>query len=217
MDGSMNNIDYADNLDSVVRKHPFLAEIAVAVRVFLGQLADSATRFQASADANLGPLEEGLGEPLRLLKASILERAAQQKSDAIAPNCTDCGTKLIKRQQVSRQFTVGGGAINVKRSLGFCRRCDRSCCPADRALGLEGGYSPWCRRWPRFSSARCRWPRLPSPCAGRRGSPCLRPPWTALSSVWPKRRSGPASKPTRRPAAAAMPWPGKAWSKPRRP
>jgi hypothetical protein len=31
--GSMNDIDQTDNLDSVVRKHPFLAGIAVAVRV----------------------------------------------------------------------------------------------------------------------------------------------------------------------------------------
>jgi hypothetical protein len=138
----MNDIDHADNLDSVARKHPFLAEIAVAVRVFLGRIADSVTEFNASANANLGPLEESLDEPLRKLKASIIERAAQQKSNSIPPNCPDCETKLVQRRQVSREFTVGGGAINVKRPIGFCRRCDRSCCPADRALGLEGGYSP---------------------------------------------------------------------------
>jgi hypothetical protein len=84
----MNNIDYADNLDSVVRKHPFLAEIAVAVRVFLGQIADLATQFQASADANLGPLEEGLDKPLRLLKAQSSSgppSRSQTPSRPIAP------------------------------------------------------------------------------------------------------------------------------------
>ena len=61
----------------------------------LGRIAASVNQFKASADANPGPLEEGLDEPLRHLKASILERAAQQKSDWIAPTGSYCGTKLI--------------------------------------------------------------------------------------------------------------------------
>jgi hypothetical protein len=45
-------------IDSVVGKHPFVWDIAAAVRCFLAQISDWPTNFKVPAAANPGPLEQ---------------------------------------------------------------------------------------------------------------------------------------------------------------
>ena len=142
MDGSMNDIDPIARLNNLVKSHPFLAELAGPMCAFLIQIHDHASALQNSKEANLGHLEQSLTKPMGELLTAVLEQAAQQKADAIPPKCPRCGAKLIRRQKLERTVDLGVGEFKLRRVRGFCRKCKDWFCPADEALGVEGGHSP---------------------------------------------------------------------------
>ena len=97
------------------------------------------------ADENLGHMEEELLRGSHELFRQTLEKAAQQKADAVPPVCPHCGSKLGRLSQghwitIQTRF----GAIRVQRVRGRCKRCRKWRYPADPALGLpeEGTQSP---------------------------------------------------------------------------
>jgi len=59
------------------------------------------------------------------------------------PKCPVCARKLARRRPVERAVATAAGDIKVARVLGWCAKCKEWHCPADKALGVEGGYSPY--------------------------------------------------------------------------
>jgi hypothetical protein len=73
----------------------------------------------------------------------LLQKAAQAKADGVPPHCPKCGRKLIRRQKVALTVQTRFGPIKIRRLQGFCSKCQEWFCPADAALGLAGGRSPF--------------------------------------------------------------------------
>jgi hypothetical protein len=98
-----------------------------------------------ACDQNLGHLEEQILQQTQGLARQALEEAAQAKADATPPRCPYCGGPLTRLTHGhARTFQSRFGAITMRRTRGWCRRCQKWRFPADAALGLEetAGYSP---------------------------------------------------------------------------
>lgn len=94
---------------------------------------------------NLGHLERQAAQDVRELLRQTMQRGAQAKADATPPVCPVCGQKLSRvSDNHERTFDSLFGAITLKRSRGYCKRCRKWRAPADAVLGLEetAGYSP---------------------------------------------------------------------------
>ncbi len=101
--------------------------------------------FVHASDQNLGHLESQVAQQAQELLRQATETAAQQKADATPPRCPVCGQPLSRCSAGhARTFQTRFGAIPVRRTRGYCKRCRKWRCPADTALGLEetAGYSP---------------------------------------------------------------------------
>lgn len=108
-------------------------------------LAGRVHKSLCSADQNLGHLEEELLRGSQELFRQTLEKAAQQKADAVPPLCPVCGNKLGRLTEghwttIQTRF----GPIRIQRVRGKCKRCRQWRYPADPVLGLpeEGTQSP---------------------------------------------------------------------------
>jgi hypothetical protein len=102
-------------------------------------------RFTLASDQNLGHLEGQAAQDVHNLLREATQRGAQAKADAIPPLCPVCQQKLTRLSaDHPRTFETRFGAITVKRTRGYCKRCRKWRVPADAALGLEetAGYSP---------------------------------------------------------------------------
>ena len=87
---------------------------------------------------NMGHLEEGLLVEGRELQRQLLEKAAQTKADNTSLRCPICGLPLTRvthghERTVESRF----GAVRLRRSRGWCRKCGEYSFPADVRLGLE--------------------------------------------------------------------------------
>ena len=131
----MQTFDALD-LDLIFKNHPAMLTFARACQ-------DRCAEFVAAANENLGHLEEALLKSSPAVLAAALQKAAQQKADATPPHCPACGGKLIRRRQVALTVQTRCGPITLRRVRGFCANCPAWFCPADAALGLAGGHSPF--------------------------------------------------------------------------
>lgn len=131
----MQTLDALD-IDPVFKNHSAMLTFAEACR-------ERCVQFVGSEKENLGHLEEALLKPSHELLAQALQKAAQQKADATPPHCPQCGSKLIRRQKVALTVQTRFGPITLQRVRGFCSKCKEWFCPADAALGLAGGHSPF--------------------------------------------------------------------------
>lgn len=105
----------------------------------------SIQRFTATGDQNLGHLEVQAAQDVQNLLREAVQRGAQAKADTAPPLCPVCQQKLTRiSADHPRTFDTRFGAITVKRTRGYCKRCHKWRIPADVALGLEetAGYSP---------------------------------------------------------------------------
>jgi hypothetical protein len=105
----------------------------------------SIERLVAAGDQNLGHLEAQAVQNVQELLRRAIERGAQAKAEATPPVCPVCGRALSRlAKDQPRTFRSRFGAITVRRTRGYCKRCRKWRVPADAALGLEesGGYSP---------------------------------------------------------------------------
>lgn len=114
-----------------------------AMLTFAKACQEGCTDFVDSESENLGHLEEALLKPSHEVLAHALEKAAQAKADGTPPHCPRCGRKLIRRQKVDLTVQTRFGPITIGRVRGFCSQCKEWFCPADLALGLAGGRSPF--------------------------------------------------------------------------
>ncbi len=114
-----------------------------AMLTFARACQDRCADFVASESENLGHLEEALLKPSHEVLADALQKAAQAKADGVPPHCPNCGRKLIRPQKVDLTVQTRFGPITVRRAHGFCSKCKEWFCPADAALGLAGGRSPF--------------------------------------------------------------------------
>jgi hypothetical protein len=117
---------------------------AQAGEVLLG-VAKRVYESACAADQNLGHLEEELLRGGHEVFRQMLEKAAQQKADAVPPLCPHCQNKLSRLSEghfttIQTRF----GPIRVQRVRGYCRRCRKWRFAADAGLGLpeEGTQSP---------------------------------------------------------------------------
>lgn len=108
-------------------------------------LDESIRRFAVASDENLGHLEVQAAQEVQQLLREATQRGAQAKADATPPHCPVCQQKLSRlSSDHPRTFETRFGAITLKRTRGYCKRCRKWRVPADTALGLEesAGYSP---------------------------------------------------------------------------
>jgi hypothetical protein len=132
-----------------VSTSPFLPLQAEPLAVLAARAACALDRsiqqlVQAS-DQNLGHLEVQAAHDVQELLRQAVERGAQAKADATPPTCLVCGHELTRCSSGhARTFESRYGAITIKRTRGYCKRCRKWRTPADAVLGLEesAGYSP---------------------------------------------------------------------------
>ncbi len=101
--------------------------------------------FVAVEGGDLGRIEMGLEGEGRELFRIATEKAAQQKADQAPPLCSVCQQKLT-RLSGGHERTVESrfGPVTIRRTRGYCKRCQKWRYPADAVLGLHesGSSSP---------------------------------------------------------------------------
>lgn len=86
----------------------------------------------------MGHLEEALMAEGRELQRQLLEKAVQSKADNTPLRCPICGGPLTRvTHDHQRTLESRFGAVRVRRSRGWCRKCNAYYFPADFVLGLE--------------------------------------------------------------------------------
>jgi hypothetical protein len=125
------------------------AEKSESLSVQASRLADGLeqgiAQFITVRNQTLGHFEMEAEQRSRELLRQATEKAAQTKADQTPPVCPVCKAALSRvSHDNQRRFECRFGAIAVRRSRGYCRKCRKWRFPADFALGLEetAGYSP---------------------------------------------------------------------------
>ena len=111
------------------------------LRNWQAALTTGLDRSLRASDHNLGHIEEEIACKTRELQRAIAQEAAQKKVDDIPPTCPVCGAKLTRvTHGHERTIQTRFGPITIRRSRGWCPKCQEWCFPADGALGIgEGG------------------------------------------------------------------------------
>lgn len=135
-------IDSLAQLNSIVKRAPFLAQLAQPMSAFLTQISEMNHDFQASEEQSLGHLEEAMKKSVGNFLAEATRLAAQQKADQTPPKCPVCARKLTRRRPTERTVQTLFGESKLTRTQGWCAKCKAWFCPGDEALGVESGYSP---------------------------------------------------------------------------
>jgi hypothetical protein len=92
----------------------------------------------ANSQENMGHLEEALMAQGRELQRQILEKAIQSKADQTPLRCPVCGGPLTRvTHDQERTVESRFGSVRLRRSRGWCRKCQTYYFPADFRLGLE--------------------------------------------------------------------------------
>ena len=92
----------------------------------------------ANSQENMGHLEEALMGEGRELQRQLLEKAVQSKADDTPLRCPRCGGPLTRvTHGHERTIESRFGAVRLRRSRGWCRKCNTYDYPADFRLGLE--------------------------------------------------------------------------------
>lgn len=118
---------------------------ARAAQCLVARLEQSVRNFVAADGGDLGSIEMGLeGEGRELFRAAA-EKAAQQKADKAPPFCPVCQHKLTQLSSGhERTVETRFGPVTIRRTRGYCKRCQKWRYPADALLGLHesGSSSP---------------------------------------------------------------------------
>jgi hypothetical protein len=110
------------------------------VKDWQARLTAGLTRSILASDQTLGHIEEEIAHRTRDLERTVAEEVAQRKADQVPPRCPKCGAKLTRLTQGhERTIQTRFGAIRIRRTRGWCRRCQGWQFPADHVLGIESG------------------------------------------------------------------------------
>lgn len=121
----------------------FLAKTLKSLQQTLEELERHALRHLDSDSDTLGHLEEAILKPLMELGRTVLEETAQKRADARPFQCPRCGGPLTAKRTSSTTLPARFGPITLKREGGQCKKCRDRFYPADWALGIQGGRSPF--------------------------------------------------------------------------
>jgi hypothetical protein len=108
-------------------------------------LSAGLNRSIANTNQTMGDLERQIAQQTQGLERKLLEEASQKKADQSPPVCPVCGHKLGRLSHGhERTYQTRFGPVTIRRSRGWCKRCQAWRFPADYALGLEetGSASP---------------------------------------------------------------------------
>jgi hypothetical protein len=112
---------------------------------WVARLSAGLNRIVSQSKQGMGDLEEQILQQTQGLQRQLLEEASQKKADQTPPLCPVCGRKLSRLTHGhERTYQTRFGPVTIRRSRGFCARCQAWRFPADAALGLEdtGHASP---------------------------------------------------------------------------
>lgn len=99
----------------------------------------------AGDDRSMGSMEEQILQQTRQIQRRLLEEASQIACDGTPPRCPRCQGALSRvTRGHERTIESRFGPIVIRRSYGYCARCEQWFFPADFALGLDknAGASP---------------------------------------------------------------------------
>jgi hypothetical protein len=116
-----------------------------AVAAWQERLTAGLSRSIQASDQTMGHLEEEILRRTQEVSRVALEEATQLKADQAPPVCPVCKGKLSRLSSGhEHHYQSRFGQITLRRSRGWCRRCQSWCFPADHLLGLAqtGSCSP---------------------------------------------------------------------------
>jgi hypothetical protein len=97
---------------------------------------------QQHPEHGLGFIEEHIRQSSLRLQCLLVQKAMQEKADAVEEKCPKCHDGLCnKKRRVVRWVDAYCGKVKLSRTHGWCPRCEQWVFPADRALGLREGSS----------------------------------------------------------------------------
>jgi hypothetical protein len=89
-------------------------------------------------EQGLGFIEEHVRQSSLQLQRLLVQKAMQDKADAVDEACPDCHCHLCdKKRRVPKWVDAYCGKVQLFRTHGWCPRCQQWVFPADRALGLR--------------------------------------------------------------------------------
>jgi len=95
-------------------------------------------QIQHHPEAGLGHIEEHIRQASLRLQCLLVQKAMQQKANAVDEKCPDCHHGLShKKRRVPRWIDAYCGKVRLLRTHGWCPHCERWFFPADRVLGLR--------------------------------------------------------------------------------
>lgn len=93
---------------------------------------------QSRPEQGLGFIEEHVRQSTLKLQQLLVQKAMQDKADAVDEVCPDCRGKLCeKKRRVPRSIDAFCGKVTLRRTHGWCETCEHWVFPADRVLGLR--------------------------------------------------------------------------------
>lgn len=99
-------------------------------------------RVQEHPEQNLGFIEENIRQSALQLQCLLVQRAMQNKADAVDEKCPDCQHPLCnKKRRVEKMVDAYCGKVKLRRTHGWCPDCEKWSFPADRVLGLRDDSS----------------------------------------------------------------------------
>jgi hypothetical protein len=126
--------NFVDHL--IAQAQPQLPELDLAR--WKEDLQARLTRIQDHPEQGLGFLEETIRQATLELQRALLQQALQAKADTVEEHCPDCQRPLRdQKRRVARSIDAYCGKVQLRRTHGWCARCQRWHFPADRVLGLQ--------------------------------------------------------------------------------
>ena len=93
---------------------------------------------QQHPEQGLGFIEEQVRRSSLELQRLLVQQAMQAKADRVDENCPDCQHPLRnKKRRVLKWVDAYCGQVPLRRTHGWCPRCEQWVFPADRMLGLR--------------------------------------------------------------------------------
>jgi hypothetical protein len=93
---------------------------------------------QQHPEQGLGFIEEHVRQATLRLQCLLVQKAMQDKANAVDEKCPDCHHNLCdKKRRVPRWIDAYCGKVKLLRTHGWCPHCQQWVFPADRVLGLR--------------------------------------------------------------------------------